>query len=97
MRSDKVTATMVLASVVEQSKWLEFVNSDDQRLSFDAMKILTQMRDGRPKQQINVEDERAAQDAADEAPPDEELVAEIEKELQRFTGCSNCSLAHSYK
>jgi len=43
MRCDKVTATMVLAAVVEQSKWLEFVNSDDQRLAFDAMKFLTQM------------------------------------------------------
>lgn len=58
-RCDKTTAAMILAVVDEQSKWLQFINSDDERLAFDTMKFLTQMRDGRPKQQINVDDERA--------------------------------------
>jgi hypothetical protein len=42
---------MILAVVDEQSKWLEFIESDDERIALDAMKFLTQMRDGRPKQQ----------------------------------------------
>jgi hypothetical protein len=53
------------------------------------MKFLTQMRDGRPKQQINVDDEKAREIAADEALSDEELAAEIEKEL-RSLRASRC-------
>src|SRR5215472_16546227 len=77
-RCDKSTAAMILAVVDEQSKWLEFIDSDDQRLALDAMKFLTQMRDGRPKQQINVEDEGARNKAELKAMSTEELIARNE-------------------
>jgi hypothetical protein len=48
-RCDRVTAAMVLAAVDEQSKWRQFINSNDERIALDAIKFLTQMRDGRPK------------------------------------------------
>jgi hypothetical protein len=88
-RCDKVTAAMVLAAVDEQSKWLEFIESDDERVALDAMKFLTQMRDGRPKQQINVEDDKAREAAERAAMSTEELIArnrELEKVLLGSAG-----------
>jgi len=80
---------MVLAAVDEQSKWLEFIESDDERVALDAMKFLTQMRDGRPKQQINVEDDKAREAAERAAMSTEELIArnrELEKVLLGSAG-----------
>ena len=37
----------------------------DERIALDSMKFLTQMRDGRPKQQLAVDDSRRAQQEAD--------------------------------
>jgi hypothetical protein len=35
-------------AVDEESKWRQFINSKDERIALDALKFLTQMRDGRP-------------------------------------------------
>ena len=64
-RCDRATAAMILAVVDEQSKWQQFIESKDERIALDAMKFLTQMRDGRPKQQVAVDDARRAQEEAD--------------------------------
>jgi hypothetical protein len=77
-RCDKVTAAMVLAAVDEQSKWLEFIDSDDERVALDAMKFLTMMRDGRPRQTVQVDEKREAANRA-KAMSTEELIARNEE------------------
>ena len=73
-RCDKVTAAMILAAVDEQSKWLKFIDSDDERIALDAMKFLTQMRDGRPKQAVDMNDARQRLESLTTR-SDEELIA----------------------
>ena len=84
-RCDKATAAMILAVVDEQSKWLQFIESDDERVALDAMKFLTQMRDGRPKQAVDVKGPSEEYDPRQMATTDivarlEFLRGEIERE-----------------
>ena len=73
-RCDKVTAAMILAVVDEQSRWLQFIESEDERVALDAMKFLTQMRDGRPKQPVDMNDARERPDSLSNL-TNEELIA----------------------
>lgn len=51
-RIDKVTAAMILAQIDENQIWLRHINSENARISLDALKFLTLMRDGKPKQPL---------------------------------------------
>lgn len=58
-----VTAAVILAAVDEQALWLQHLNSDDQRIAIDALKYLTDQRDGKATQRI----ERVPSDNRDQA------------------------------
>lgn len=51
-RIDKVTAATILAQIDENQVWLRHIKSEDARISLDALKFLTLMRDGKPRQPI---------------------------------------------
>jgi hypothetical protein len=62
LKANKDAATKVLASLektdkTEEKRWLELLNALDLRLRFDALKYLTDRRDGRPMQLVRAEGE----------------------------------------
>jgi hypothetical protein len=53
--ADKITRTsaeLILSAINERGVWLELVKDDDARIRLDAMKYLTDRRDGKPKQSL---------------------------------------------
>lgn len=49
-----VTAALILASVDEQGLWAKHLLSEDEKVSLDALKYLSDKRDGKAKQSLDV-------------------------------------------
>ena len=48
----KDTAALILSEINEHGAWFELLKEDDPRIRLDALKYLTDRRDGRPKQAV---------------------------------------------
>lgn len=61
--NEAVSAAAILQTADEMRQWLDLLNSESDSVRLETMKYLTDRRDGRPKQALQVDAKVGAQDA----------------------------------
>jgi hypothetical protein len=66
----KDTAALILAKINENQSWIELLESDDLRIRLDALKYLTDRRDGKARQGMDLTHDGTLRVVVDVVRPD---------------------------